>query len=360
MRVLDRYTFKEFSAPFLACVAGLTVMLLSGILFELADLIVSRKMPVVTVLKLLLYKVPNVMAITLPAGALFATLLSLGRFAKDSELTVMRATGNSFCRLALPVFVASAMVSAMTFALNESIVPAANHRAETIYRQALFKDGLTHVQANVFMRGPHGRTFYVGEVDRKARRIRSVMIFEPLETSDSPFPVVITAREGVYTDQTWHLIAGVRRVLDEDGYVLQETGFDQLDIPVQDSERLFGEQKTTDEMTRRELGEHVRLFQKSGIDIKRFEVDYHLKLALPLTAVIWTLVAAPMAVSSSRGGRFYGVVVSIAVTFGYYVAVGVFRSLGGNGAVSPVLAAWIPNLLFTLVGLSLLIHVERV
>jgi lipopolysaccharide export LptBFGC system permease protein LptF len=105
---------------------------------------------------------------------------------------------------------------------------------------------------------------------------------------------VITAREGSYTEETWHLLAGVRRVLDEDGYVLQETGFDRLDIPVQDSEKLFGEQKTTDEMTRRELGDHVRLFQKSGIDVQRFVVDYHLKLALPLAAVIWVLVAAPM------------------------------------------------------------------
>jgi lipopolysaccharide export LptBFGC system permease protein LptF len=127
-------------------------------------------------------------------------------------------------------------------------------------------------------------------------------------------------------------------VLDEDGYVLQETGFDRLDIPVKDSEKLFGEQKTTDEMTRRELGDHVRLFQKSGIDVQRFVVDYHLKLALPLAAVIWVLVAAPMAVASARGGRFYGVVVSIVVAFGYYVAVGIFRSLGGNGAISPVLA----------------------
>jgi lipopolysaccharide export system permease protein len=360
MRVLDRYTFREFSAPFVACVAGFTVMLLSGIVFELADLIVSKRMPVWIVLRLLLYKVPSVMVITLPAGALFATLLSLGRFAKDSELTVMRVTGCSFRRLALPVFAAAAMVSVMTFALNESVVPAANHQAENLYRKAILRDALTQVQANVFMRGPEGRTFFVGEVDRKTRRLRSIMIFEPLRGADSPFPAVITAREGSYTEETWHLLAGVRRVLDEDGYVLQETGFDRLDIPVKDSEKLFGEQKTTDEMTRRELGDHVRLFQKSGIDVQRFVVDYHLKLALPLAAVIWVLVAAPMAVASARGGRFYGVVVSIVVAFGYYVAVGIFRSLGGNGAISPVLAAWSPNVLFSLMGLALLICVERV
>lgn len=358
MRLLDRYTLREFAVPFVACVSGFTVMLLSGIVFDLADLIVSQRMPVWTVARLLMYKVPSVIAITLPTGALFAALLGLGRLAKDSELTVMRVTGCSFRRLACPVVFAAVVVSILTFALNESVVPEANHRAENLYRRVVFKDAITQIQANVFMRGPEGRTFYVGEVDRTNRRLHSIMIFEPLNGTDSPFPALITAREGSYSESTWNLRHGVRRILDEEGYVLQEIGFEKLDVSVQDVDRLFGEQKTTDEMTRHELGEHIRLFSQSGIDVRRFQVDYHLKLALPLAALVWVLVAAPMAVVSSRGGRFFGVVVSIVVAFSYYVVVGLFRSLGGNGALAPAVAAWSPNVLFSLLGSMLVVYVD--
>jgi lipopolysaccharide export system permease protein len=359
MRLLDRYALKEFLGPFVACVSGFTVMLLSGILFDLTDLIVRKKMAVSVVVRLLAYKVPSVVVITLPIGVLFAVLLSLGRLAKDSELTVMRGTGCSFCRLTLPVVLAAVFISVFTFFLNESVVPAANHRAENLYRKAIFSDALPQVDANVFLRGPEGRTFYVGEVNRAERRMRSVMVFEPAGDLRSPFPAVITAREGTYSDRMWRLSHGVRRTLDEEGYVVQEAGFAELEIPMQGADQLFGEQKTTDEMTRSELGRHIRLFRKSGIDVKSFVVDYHLKLTLPLAGVVWVLVAAPMAVPAARAGRFYGVVVSIAVAFIYYVAVGVFRSLGGNGVVPPELAAWLPNILFSVLGLVLLVRVDQ-
>lgn len=363
MRILDRYALQEFTSPFLACVAGFTVMLLSSILYELTELIVSGKMPIGMVLRLLAYKLPSVVVVTLPAGALFAALLSLGRFAKDSELTVMRVTGSSFRRLVLPVVCAAAIISVFTYFLNETVVPATNHRAEDLYRRAMFNDALTQVDANVFLRAPEGRTVYVGEVNRAARRMSHILIFEPADTAhgseNSAFPALITAREGTYSDAAWHLEHGVRRTLDADGYVLQEAGFDVLDVPMAGADQLFGEQKTTEEMTRRELGEHIRLFQASGIDVRRFVVDYHMKLALPLAALIWVLVAAPMAVPSARAGRFFGVVVSIAVAFIYYVAVGLFRSLGGSGVLPPELAAWLPNILFGILGMTLLVRVEQ-
>jgi lipopolysaccharide export LptBFGC system permease protein LptF len=224
----------------------------------------------------------------------------------------------------------------------------------------MFTDALSQVEANVFLRAPEGRTVYVGEVDRKAHSMRSIMIFEPIlgETSSS-FPALITAREGSYTNSIWRLEHGVRRTLDAEGYVVQEAGFQAIDIPMASADTLFGEQKTTDEMTRKELGEHIKLFRTSGIDVKRFVVDYQLKLALPLAALIWVLIAAPMAVASARAGRFYGVVVSIVVAFAYYVGVGLSRSLGGNGIIMPELAAWLPNIVFGFLGMVLLARVEH-
>ena len=96
MRIVDRYTAREFAGPSLPRLAGFTVMLLSGLLFELTDLIVDRKMPIETVGRMLMYRVPSIVVLTLPIAALFGTLLSLGRLAKDSEVTVLLGTGTPF------------------------------------------------------------------------------------------------------------------------------------------------------------------------------------------------------------------------------------------------------------------------
>ncbi len=362
MRVLDRYGLKEFAGPFAACVAGFTVMLLAGIIFELTDLIVDQQMPPDVVLQLLLYKLPMVIGMTLPVAVLFAILLALGRWAKDTELTVMRATGCAFFRLVLPLIVAAALVSAVGYALNEVVVPAANHRAEDLYRQAMFRDAVPQIDAGVFLHGPQGRTFYVGEVNRQTRELHHIMIFEDIAGSGgSPYPALLTARTGTYREGMWLLHDGVRRVFDADGYVVQEVAFATLDVPmVQGEEQLFGEQKTVDEMTRRELAELIKLYRQSGHDMSAFLVEYHLKMAGPLAALVWALIAAPLAVAARRSGRAYGVVASIAVAFIYYVALAVGRSFGSNGVIDPALAAWLPTVVFATAGLVALARADQV
>ncbi|HHW09644.1 MAG TPA: YjgP/YjgQ family permease [Firmicutes bacterium] len=361
-QVLDRYTLKEFAGPFFACLAGFTVMLLSSIVFELTDLIVARQMPFPTVLQLLIYKLPMILVLALPVAVLFGILLSLGRLAKDSELTVMRVTGRSFPRIALPLFLAAAVVSAATFYLNETVVPAANHKAENLYRQAVFRDAIPQLDANVFLQGPQGRTIYVGEVERAKRLLKHIMIFEQAEgAAGSPYPALLTAKRGTYAEGIWRLEDGVRLTFDADGYVREEVAFSVLEVTMaQGEEELLGEQKTTSEMTRKELADTIKLFQKSGANMDPFVVEYHLKLAIPLAALIWSFAAAPLAIPAARSGRFYGVVASIAVAFIYYVAMALCRSLGGNGVMPPVLAAWLPTLVFGILGLVLLARADHI
>lgn len=358
MRIVDRYAAREFAGPFLAATAGFTVMLLSSLLFELTDLIVDKKMPVETVARMLMYRVPGVVVVTLPIAALFATLLSLGRLCKDSEVTVLLGTGTPFRRLAVPILILSALVSLSAYVLNEWIVPESNHRAETLFRQALFRDPLPTVEQGVFFRGAEGRVFYVGEVDRRNRTMKHIMIYQ---TKPGPYPEMITAARGRYEDRVWFLEDGIRKKLDEEGYTVEDSGFAYLEFPMAENFEVYlGNQRTTSEMTRRELAEHIRLFKRSGLDVKRFEVEYHMKASLPMAGLLWALVGAPLALRSNRGGRFFGVVVSIVLALVYFVLSSLFRSLGGNGIVDPLVAGWSTNVIYAVAGLILLFRADRV
>ena len=125
MRIVDRYTAREFFGPFFAAVGGFTVMLLSGLLFELTDLIVDKKMAIETVIRMLFYRIPGVVVVTLPIAVLFGTLLSLTRLAKDSELTVFLSTGTPFRRLAAPILVLAALVSLVPTSSTSGSFPRA-------------------------------------------------------------------------------------------------------------------------------------------------------------------------------------------------------------------------------------------
>ncbi|NLV90992.1 MAG: YjgP/YjgQ family permease [Firmicutes bacterium] len=358
IKLLDKYAVKEFLGPFVACVGGITILLISGYLFELSDLVFVKRVPFAVVLQLLGYRIPAVLTLTLPIGVLFATFLSLGRFVKDNELTVMLCAGHRLARFALPYLVIGLAVSGITLAANEHLVPYTNHREANILRRLVLQDGLPVIEEKVFFKDPDNRFFYINRVDRDRNLLSEVMIYVPNPESD--FPTLITARTGEFRDNLWHLQNGIQREFDSQGYLRREVVFATLDIVTEEpAEAYLGKQKTTEEMNRRELREHIAVFEASGIKVDSFVVDYHLKLALPGASLIFVLLAVPFGFHSGRGGRFFAVLVGLGIVFLYYAATSIFRSMGANGILATGPAAWLSNILFGGVGAAAILWLER-
>jgi lipopolysaccharide export system permease protein len=351
MKIFDRYLIREFTGPFLFCVTGFTVVLLSGLLFELTDLILVNEVAVFTVSRMLLYRIPGIAVMTLPIATLFATLLAIGRLVQDSEMTVLRGSGVSFPRLIMPILILGVLISAFTFWASEDIVPRANHEFETILRKIIFSDGVPVVQENVFFHGGDDRYFYIGEVDTKTNELQKVLVYE---LGNQNFPSIISSQTGIFQDHTWVLQDGVYQELDDEGFVQLESRFNRMEIITeQEGEVYLGNQRSVDEMNRKELKEHIDRFQRGGLKVLSFVVDYHLKLALPLAPFVFALFSASLALLG-KGGRSFGVVISLVILLVYYVAVSVSRSLGVNETLPPVVAAWLVNAIFAVSGVVFL------
>ena len=354
--ILDWYILREFLGPFAFSTAGFSVILLSGLLFELTDLIFVKNVAAGTVIRMLVYRLPALIVMTLPIAVLFSTLIAFGRLSQDSEMTVMRSCGAPYKRLVVFVLLAGLFISGVTFLVNERVVPWTNQEFETILRRIIFEEGRPIVEENVFFRAGSDRYFYIRRMDPDGQ-LHDVMIYELAPRQG--FPTFIHARSGSYLGDEWTLVDGVMRETDSRGFTVQETKFERMLLNTDDQgDVYFGTQRTTDEMSRRELAAHIERFQRGGLQVRSFVVDYHLKLAMPMAPFMFTLFAAPLALKS-RGGRAFGIAVSIVVSFMYYVSSSVSRSLGVNAIMDPLLAAWLPNLVFATIGVSLLAVADR-
>ncbi|NLJ80939.1 MAG: YjgP/YjgQ family permease [Firmicutes bacterium] len=352
MRTLDLYLTREFSGPFLFCIFGFTVVLLSGLLFQLTDLIFVNKVAVHTVAQMLLYRIPETVVMTLPISTLFATLLAVGRLVQDSEMTIMRASGVSFPRLMAPILILGLLISLFTYWASEKIVPEANHRFENLLRQIIFSEGIPLVEENVFFHGGEQRYFYIEEVQRDTGELKNILVYELGQNS---FPRIISAKTGLLEENVWALAEGVIQELDDDGFVQFESRFQRMEIVTeQEGEIFLGNQRTSDEMNRKELGELITHFQKGGRKVLHLVVDYHMKLALPMASFVFALFGAPLALKG-KGGRSFGIVVSLIILLFYYVSISVSRSLGVNEVLPPLVSAWLVNSLFALAGFGLII-----
>ena len=124
--IADRYIVQEILAPFLLGIGAFLVILVGDILYTLAEFIASRQVGVVTVIELLLYKLPAILVITFPVSTLVGIVLGLGRLAKDREIQAMRLAGFSLMRIFAPVFAFGIVTTVATFAINRRHTPPAN------------------------------------------------------------------------------------------------------------------------------------------------------------------------------------------------------------------------------------------
>ncbi len=341
MRTADWYIVRELLPPFVLGLGGFLVILIGDILYTLAEYIAMGRVTLEVVLRLLAYKLPAIMVITFPVSTLFATLLGLGRLARDRELQAMRLVGTSLPRLFAPVLAFGLLVAGATFFTNEVISPWANHRANALIRRAIAGEAFPAVREQVFLRGPGNRFLYVHQVDDRAGVLRNVMVYE----AEGPLPRLITAREASWSERTWILRNGVVREFDADGYTTAEAGFASMELNVGlDGATFAAGQKTPEEMTVGELRRQVDRF-RTGIS-PRVTIEYHRKFAIPVASVIFAFIAAPLSLQAVRGGRFAGVGFSVVLLFIYYVVMSTARALGSTGVLSAFMAAWAPNLLF--------------
>ena len=121
---------------------------------------------------------------------------------------------------------------------------------------------------------------------------------------------------------------------------------------------LLAESKAPDEMRYGELGRYIDALKRSGNDANKLIVERALKLALPATCLIIALFGAPLGITNPRAGAAVGVALSLGTTVLFLLMTQIMKAVGAGGVVDPIMAAWIPNIVFALAAVALLARVR--
>ena len=117
-------------------------------------------------------------------------------------------------------------------------------------------------------------------------------------------------------------------------------------------------QKAPTDMGFRELGRFITSMERSGAEVNELRVERMLKIAIPITCIVILLFGAPLATSTQRGGAAYGVGVSLATTVIFLMLIQLTKGIGGKGMIPADLAAWLPSIIFGVVGVILFARVR--
>ncbi|MFS8627847.1 MAG: LptF/LptG family permease [Limnochordales bacterium] len=361
MRVLDRYILRELLGPLLYGVLSFTGLFIGVDLVQLVRMTAEYGAPLWLTLELIALRLPQVFVYTFPMAVLLATLLTLSRLSATSEIVAMQAGTVSFYRIVAPVLVVGLLVAGLSLAVEEWVVPAANYEYRRVLTEDVQGGQLPTVTRNVILKEYQGgilRGFlYASRYDSAARTMYDVTIVE----MERGRPVRTTyAARVVWQGNTWLMHDGV--IYTHDGEPGLAVDFRRGTQPVSIGyrpEQVVQAQKNPEEMTIRELRDHIAALEARGDDTREHVLHLHLKFAVPAASFVFALLAAPLGVQSHRSATSVGFGLSILVIFAYYILMTLGTALGESGQLPPAAAAWLQNAILGMAGLVLLWRAGR-
>lgn len=356
--ILDRYLLWEFLGPFLFFISGLIIVGMVDVIFVYIDWLINQGVGAGVIIKLLIFKIPFITILFFPMAVLFATMLVFVRLAKDTELVVFRTSGIPMLRIIRPVIFLGIFLSFLAFFINEKIVPLSNHASEMLVRRIILKNPLPQIQQNVFFHGGKNRYFYIQSINPKTKELNGVMIYELTWTG---YPKLITGKRGFFKDGRWYLKDGIFHDFNAKGELVCQATFDEAEINFnRDFETFFTDVKSTLEMNSAELKKQIEAFRKSGITTRILEVDFFVKQATPFANLIFTLIGMALSINFVRSQRdFWGIIMAVGLAIlasgFFFFNLAAFRAFGRGAWVSPLVAAWGPNILFGVASVFLIL-----
>ncbi len=353
--ILDRYLIRRYTFIALLIFASLVGISIIVTIFDQIDNMYRHHKALSLLLAFVWARIPEFIHFSLPVTALMAAVLTLGLFTKTNEITAMKACGISVYRAILPLVFCSLVLGGLAFYMQENILPRANLRAAELRNRLNDAPVQSYTyETRRWVSNKAGDRFYnYSYFDPKTSTFNHLSIFD-LDLGRWTMNRRVFARKGVLAGDTLRL---------EDGWVEEFTGgvrerykaAKAFDLKLQPGEEIFlREEKDTAQLTYRELGRQIKDVAGMGFETVRLRVDLMSKVSFPFVALIMTLVGVPFAFSMGRKGALVGIGVGLGIAVVYWVAIGVFRSLGYVGFLGPFLAAWGPNLVFGLAGLTFL------
>ena len=356
--VMDRYILLELVPPFLFGVGAFSSLGVSiGALFDLIRRVTEAGLPVAVAVQVLLLKMPEFIAYSFPMSILLSCLMTYSRLSSDSELVALKACGVSIYRMVLPALGLALLVTGLTFAFNELLVPSANYRATQTLAAALNEKDPDFQQRNILyqefekVKQPDGqekdalaRMFYAKEFD--GNRMRGLTV---LDFSQKGFDQIISAKSAEWnpSQKLWDFFDGTIYAISADGSFRNIVKFDQQQIKLPRGPLdLASQPRDYNEMNIAQSYSYLTLLQQSGDadKIRKLKVRIQQKYALPFICVAFGLVGAALGARLNRGGRSTGFAISIVIIFSYYLLAVICGSIAQLGVVTPLLGAWLPNL----------------
>ena len=286
-----------------------------------------------------------------PLFVFIAVIFFTSKLAGNSEIIAMLACGMSFKRLMRPYMISAALISVLNFFLGAYIIPqgtVVRQNFESLYKNSRKNTSASNVQLQV---GP-GTIAYISQYDDKTKTGYGFSLdkFENKKLVSHMTANVI--KYDTISDSRYHWKAINYKIRTLKGMREHITSGMETDTTVmmEPMDLVFskGQQET---LTSPELKRYISKQKDRGSsNVVQYEVEYHKRIASSFASFILTIIGASLSARKRKGGMGLYLGIGMALSFSYILLQTVCATFAINASTPPMLAAWIPNILYSFIA----------
>ena len=357
VKLLDRYVVRNFLQAYIYCIVGFISIWL---IFDVSDNIstfLDSQLGFTRVAHYYLSQLPQILVILLPVSLLLALLFCLGRMSRANEIVSMLTAGVSVPRFLLPLIVMGMLTVAASTALNYALAPHAELARKTILSSEQKTRRESQIEGQIFRNRADDRTWFIQNFRRGQNVFNNIEVLQQ-DRHDNIVTNYLAAKALFHPEtKSWEL-QNVKIVnYDRTGNITHEEVQPSLTLNhwSETPFRLSSANVRAEYLSVPELRNYLRFNSDFPQTLLApFQTHLQYRLALPWTCLVVVFIAAPLGIGFSRRGVLSSVAASIVLVFSMNFLTHLFLALGEGSRIPSWTAAWMPNLMFTVIGLYLL------
>jgi lipopolysaccharide export system permease protein len=348
-KILDRYIMGKFLGTYVFAIA---LILAITVMFDINEkLDAFLKAPLkATIFDYFMNFLPYFANQFSPLFTFIAVIFFTSKLAGNSEIIAMLSSGVSYKRLLRPYLASAAVIALVTFVLSAYVIPPANvKRIE--FTNTYVKNKRVDYGSNIMLQVAPGQIAYMTRYDNN---LRTGYKFSLESFKDKQLVSRLTS-QSIKWDTLYNWTVRDYMIRDfADGREIITTGT-SLDTIIKFEPRDFLISENDHEtLTSPQLNAYIQRQKERGVsNIKSFEIEYHRRYAMTAAAFILTVIGMSLSSKKVRGGMGLNIGIGLALSFSYILFMTVTSTFAVSGLTSPMVAMWIPNIIYTIVAIAL-------
>jgi lipopolysaccharide export system permease protein len=359
MKILYGYIIKIFVKIFMFTTVAIALVGIISELFRQISLYIDNKTPFYLILIHLLSDMPLWLIQALPIAALLALLFSLGDLSKNNEIMAIKAGGLNIWRIIILFFIMGFVIGIGDFTVKEFIIPKTSSYNKVIEKEKIQKEKINIKTefSDLIVPVLNNTRVTIDYLNIEENIMKNIVI----EKFNDKFKIehLVLAEDAIWENGSWLLKNGVIRNFNANFW--DETHFEQYNSNIHiKPEDMAIQDVSYDTMSTRALKKYINQLRAFGQTASKEKIILNMRFATVFSYIVIMMIGVPFAFGlENKLNKILNFAFAMIAAFIYWGTQAITKSLGENLILSPFIAAWLPNLIFSAIGSYLLIKIKR-